>query len=81
MKCLHTMLRVSDLEQSIDFYTKVLTFKGLDKSINEAYRYTLVFVGYESKGKGASIELTFNWDTNEYELGNAFGHIELGVED
>ncbi|MDN2663590.1 lactoylglutathione lyase [Psychromonas sp. 14N.309.X.WAT.B.A12] len=81
MKFLHTMLRVSDLQQSIDFYTKVLGMKVLEKSINEAYRYTLVFVGYGSKNKGASIELTFNWDTNEYELGNAFGHIALGVED
>lgn len=66
MKFLHTMLRVSDLEQSIDFYSKVLGMKVLEKSINEAYRYTLVFVGYESKEASASIELTFNWDTHEY---------------
>ncbi|RBW46338.1 lactoylglutathione lyase [Psychromonas sp. B3M02] len=81
MKFLHTMIRVSDLEQSIDFYSKVLGMKVLEKSINEAYRYTLVFVGYESKEASASIELTFNWDTHEYQLGNAFGHVVLGVED
>lgn len=79
MKFLHTMIRVVDLDKSIEFYTQVLGMQELDRSINEEYRYTLVFVGYEHGG--ATIELTYNWDTNEYQLGSAFGHIALGVED
>ncbi|WP_019028819.1 lactoylglutathione lyase [Colwellia piezophila] len=78
-KILHTMLRVTDLEQSIDFYTTVLGMKVLDRTDNNEYRYTLVFVGYE--GQGSTIELTYNWDTNQYDLGNAFGHLALGVDD
>lgn len=78
-KILHTMLRVTDLEQSIDFYTIVLGMKVLDITENNEYRYTLVFVGYE--GQGSTIELTYNWDTNKYDLGNAFGHLALGVDD
>ncbi|TWX66869.1 lactoylglutathione lyase [Colwellia demingiae] len=78
-KILHTMLRVTDLEQSIDFYTTVLGMKVLDRTENNEYRYTLVFVGYE--GQGSTIELTYNWDTNKYDLGNAFGHLALGVDD
>ncbi len=73
------MLRVTDLEQSIDFYTTVLGMKVLDRTDNNEYRYTLVFVGYE--GQGSTIELTYNWDTNQYDLGNAFGHLALGVDD
>ncbi|PKH54525.1 lactoylglutathione lyase [Shewanella sp. Choline-02u-19] len=81
MKFLHTMLRVTDLETSIEFYTKVLGMKVLERTDNSEYRYTLVFVGYEAQADSTTIELTFNWDTNEYEMGNAFGHIALGVED
>lgn len=79
MKLLHTMLRVADLDKSIAFYTNVLGMDLLDRFENHEYRYTLVFVGYADGG--ATIELTHNWDTNEYELGNAFGHIALGVTD
>ncbi|MCG9630665.1 MULTISPECIES: lactoylglutathione lyase [Vibrio] len=79
MKFLHTMIRVADLEKSIEFYTKVLGMKELERHENKEYRYTLVFVGYEQGG--TTIELTYNWDTNEYEMGNAFGHLALGVED
>ena len=79
MKFLHTMIRVADLEKSIEFYTKVLGMKELERHVNNDYRYTLVFVGYEQGG--TTIELTHNWDTNEYEMGNAFGHLALGVED
>lgn len=79
MKFLHTMIRVADLDKSIEFYTKVLGMKELERHENQEYRYTLVFVGYEQGGM--TIELTYNWDTNEYEMGNAFGHLALGVED
>lgn len=79
MKFLHTMIRVTDLDKSIEFYTKVLGMKVLDRSENTEYRYTLVFVGYEQGG--TTIELTHNWDTNQYDMGNAFGHLALGVED
>ena len=79
MKFLHTMIRVANLDTSIEFYTKVLGMNVLERHENNDYRYTLVFVGYEQGG--TTIELTHNWDTNEYEMGNAFGHLALGVDD
>lgn len=79
MKFLHTMIRVTDLDKSIEFYTKILGMKVLDRFENNEYRYSLVFVGYEENS--ATIELTHNWDTDTYELGNAFGHLALGVDD
>lgn len=79
MKFLHTMIRVTDLNKSIEFYTKVLGMRVLDRTENTQYRYTLVFVGYEEGG--TTIELTHNWDTDQYDMGNAFGHLALGVED
>lgn len=81
MKFLHTMIRVADLEKSIAFYTEVLGMSVLDRSENTDYRYTLVFVGYADQPGGTSIELTYNWDTDQYDMGNAFGHLALGVED
>lgn len=81
MKFLHTMLRVRDLEKSIAFYTNVLGMKELERTENQQYRYTLVFVGFATQADSTTIELTHNWDTNEYDIGNAFGHIALGVED
>ncbi|MDX1304610.1 lactoylglutathione lyase [Photobacterium sp.] len=81
MKFLHTMIRVTNLEQSIEFYTKVLGMSILDQTENTEYRYSLVFVGYEDQPEGTTIELTYNWDTNQYDMGNAFGHLALGVED
>ncbi|GIU04850.1 lactoylglutathione lyase [Shewanella sp. c952] len=81
MKFLHTMLRVRDLEKSIAFYTNVLGMKELERTENQQYRYTLVFVGFATQADSTTIELTHNWDTNEYDMGNAFGHIALGVED
>ena len=81
MKFLHTMIRVADLDQSIAFYTKVLGMSVLDRSENSEYRYTLVFVGYENQAGGTTIELTYNWDTKQYDLGNAFGHLALGADD
>lgn len=81
MKFLHTMIRVSDLEKSIAFYTKVLGMSELDRFDNPEYRYTLVFVGYEDQPDSTTIELTYNWDTDAYDLGNGFGHLALGCED
>ncbi|EJG0939545.1 lactoylglutathione lyase [Vibrio parahaemolyticus] len=81
MKFLHTMIRVVDLDKSIEFYTKVLGMSVLDRFENQEYRYSLVFVGSPYQPDGATIELTYNWDTGSYDLGNAFGHIALGCED
>jgi lactoylglutathione lyase len=81
MRMLHTMIRVSDLEESLRFYCEQLGMKLLRKKDYPTGKFTLAFVGYESEDRSAVIELTHNWDTREYELGNAFGHIALGVED
>ena len=80
-RILHTMLRVGDLDRSIQFYTETMGMKLLRKHDNEAYKYTLAFVGYGDESEGAVIELTYNWGTSEYEMGDAFGHIAIGVED
>jgi len=81
MQFLHTMIRVGDLEKSIKFYTEVLGMSVLDRTDNTEYRYTLVFVGYPDQVGSTSIELTYNWDTARYDMGNAFGHLALGVDD
>ncbi|WP_337026155.1 lactoylglutathione lyase [Pantoea eucrina] len=81
MRLLHTMLRVGDLQRSIDFYTRVLGMRVLRQSENAEYKYTLAFVGYTEESEGAVIELTYNWGTEKYDLGNAYGHIALGVDD
>ncbi|NHO86803.1 lactoylglutathione lyase [Pseudoteredinibacter isoporae] len=79
---LHTMIRVGDLDRSIDFYTRVLGMKLLRKSENKDYRYTLAFVGYGEESSGqAVVELTYNWDTDRYDLGSGFGHLAIGFED
>jgi lactoylglutathione lyase len=75
------MIRVADLDKSIEFYTKVLGMSELDRFENTEYRYTLVFVGNADQPDSATIELTYNWDTDSYDLGNAFGHMALGCED
>ena len=75
------MLRVGDLQRSIDFYTRVLGMQLLRTSENPEYKYSLAFVGYEGNPAQAEIELTWNWDTDHYELGTAYGHIALGVPD
>ncbi|OZS44876.1 lactoylglutathione lyase [Photobacterium sanguinicancri] len=80
-RILHTMLRVGDLDRSIAFYTDVMGMDLLRKRENEAYKYTLAFVGYGDESQGAVIELTYNWDTTEYDMGSAFGHIAIGVSD
>ncbi|WP_028111424.1 lactoylglutathione lyase [Ferrimonas kyonanensis] len=79
---LHTMLRVGDLDKAIAFYTNVLGMTLLRQVENKDYHYTLAFVGYGEESQGhAVIELTYNWGESNYDHGNAFGHIALGVED
>ena len=81
MRLLHTMIRVVDLQRSIDFYTNVLGMKVLRQKDYPDGRFTLAFVGYADESEQAVIELTHNWDTKSYELGNAFGHIAVAVSD
>ncbi len=81
MRILHTMLRVGDLNRSIAFYTEVLGMKLLRTSDNPEYKYTLAFVGYHDEREGAVLELTYNYGVDSYDLGNAFGHIALEVDD
>lgn len=81
MRLLHTMLRVGDLQRSIDFYTNLLGMRLLRTSENSEYKYTLAFVGYEEESEGAVLELTWNWGVEKYDLGDAYGHIALGVDD
>jgi lactoylglutathione lyase len=75
------MFRVGDLQRSIDFYTNVLGMKLLRTSENADYKYTLAFLGYGSNPDHAEIELTYNWGTDHYELGTAYGHIAISTED
>jgi len=81
MRLLHTMLRVGDLDRSLAFYTEVLGMRLLRRQDYPEGRFTLAFVGYEDESEAAVIELTHNWDTSTYELGNAYGHIALAVSD
>ena len=81
MRLLHTMLRVGDLQRSIDFYTRVLGMQLLRTTERPEQKYSLAFVGYEKNPGQAEIELTYNHGVDHYELGTAFGHIALGVED
>ena len=81
MRMLHTMLRVGDLERSIKFYTEVLNMKLLRKQDYPEGKFTLAFVGYGSENEHTAIELTHNWDTASYDIGNAYGHIALEVDD
>ncbi|MFT5674552.1 MAG: lactoylglutathione lyase [Paraglaciecola sp.] len=81
MRLLHTMLRVGNLERSIAFYTDVLDMSLLRKSDNPEYKYTLAFVGYGQESEHTVLELTYNWETESYEPGTAYGHIAIGVDD
>ncbi|MCC4831977.1 lactoylglutathione lyase [Shewanella sp. 10N.7] len=79
---LHTMIRVGNLERSIEFYTQVMGMKLLRQSENAEYQYTLAFVGFAEESTGqAVIELTYNWGTENYDLGTGFGHLAIGEED
>ena len=75
------MLRVGDLQRSIDFYTQVLGMQLLRRSENPEFKYSLAFVGYEGNPAQAELELTYNHGTDSYDLGTAYGHIALGVDD
>ena len=81
MRLLHTMLRVGDLERSLAFYTEVLKMSLLRRKDYPSGRFTLAFVGYGSESDQTVLELTHNWDTSRYELGEGYGHIALGVDD
>ena len=81
MRILHTMLRVGNLDQSIGFYTDVLGMQLLRCTEYPDGRFTLAFVGYGSEADSAVIELTHNWDTTNYDLGDGFGHVAIAVED
>ena len=81
MRVLHTMLRVANLDRSLDFYTTTLGMRLLRRKDYESGRFTLAFVGYGEESEGAVIELTHNWDTDHYDLGTAFGHVALGTDD
>jgi len=81
MRIMHTMLRVGNLERSLAFYTNVLGMRLLRQKDYPSGRFTLAFVGYDDEDKSTVIELTHNWDTDHYELGDAYGHIALQVED
>lgn len=81
MRILHTMLRVGDLQRSIDFYTNVLGMRLLRTSDNPEYKYTLAFVGYGNNPDHAELELTYNYGVDHYELGSAYGHIAIAVPD
>ena len=81
MRILHTMIRVGDLQRSIDFYTQVLGMRLLRKSDYPGGRFTNAFVGYDEESKAAVLELTHNWDTKSYDLGTGYGHVALEVED
>ena len=80
-RLLHTMIRVGNLDRSLDFYTRLLGMTLLRRKDYPEGRFTLAFVGYGDEASNAVIELTHNWDTTEYELGGGFGHLALGVPD
>ena len=81
MRMLHTMLRVGNLERSLDFYCGVLGMKLLRRNDYPSGRFTLAFVGYGEEDTHTVLELTHNWDTDRYDLGSGYGHVALGVED
>jgi lactoylglutathione lyase len=81
MRILHTMLRVGNLQRSIDFYTRVLGMQLLRTSENTEYKYTLAFLGYGSNPDHTELELTYNHGVDQYEMGTAYGHIAISVED
>lgn len=80
MRILHTMLRVGDLQRAVDFYTGVLGMRLLRKTDYPGGRFTNAFVGYDDESKAAVLELTHNWDTKSYDLGNGYGHVAIEVE-
>ena len=81
MRLAHVMLRVKNLEASIQFYRDIFNMNLLKKIDNEQYKYTLAFMGYGDINQTTAIELTYNWDVQSYDLGNAFGHLCIEVDD
>lgn len=81
MRLLHTMIRVNDLDESLRFYCDGLGMKLLRKHDFPGGRFTLAFVGYGDEAAQTVIELTYNWDTHQYDVGNGFGHLAVGVDD
>jgi lactoylglutathione lyase len=81
MRLLHTMLRVGDLQRSIDFYTQVLGMKVLRTTDRPEQKYSLAFVGYDTEDRASVIELTYNYGVDKYDLGSAYGHIAIEVDD
>jgi lactoylglutathione lyase len=81
MRLLHTMLRVGDLQRSIAFYTQVMGMKLLRSTERPEQKYSLAFVGYGTNPEHAEIELTYNHGVDSYDMGSAYGHIAIGVED
>ena len=81
MRILHTMLRVGDLQRSVRFYTEVLGMKLLRTTDRPEQKYSLAFVGYDSEERSAVLELTYNYGVGRYELGGAFGHVAIEVDD
>jgi lactoylglutathione lyase len=81
MRVLHTMLRVGDLDTSIAFYTEALGMELFRRNDYPGGKFTLAFLGYGDEKSSSVIELTHNWDTGEYDLGDGYGHIAIGVED
>lgn len=81
MRLLHTMIRVGDLQRSIDFYTQVLGMRLLRRADYPSGRFTNAFVGYDDESRAAVLELTHNWDTKSYDMGSGFGHVAVEVED
>ena len=81
MRLLHTMLRVGDLDRSLSFYTEVLGMSLLRRKEYPGGRFTLAFLGYGDEKDTTVLELTHNWDTDSYDLGNGYGHIAIGVDD
>ncbi|HJQ59380.1 MAG TPA: lactoylglutathione lyase [Vineibacter sp.] len=81
MRLLHTMLRVGDMQRSVDFYTKIMGMKLLRTTDRPEQKYSLSFVGYAPEPEQAVIELTYNYGVDKYELGSAYGHIALEMPD
>lgn len=81
MRLLHTMIRVGDLDRSIAFYTETLAMKLLRRKDFTGGKFTLAFLGYGDESENTVLELTHNWETSNYDLGNGYGHIAIGVDD
>jgi len=81
MRMLHTMLRVGDLDRSVKFYTEVLGMKLLRTTDRPDQKYSLAFVGYDDEDRASVLELTYNYGVDKYDLGSAYGHVAIAVED